>query len=91
MSKVVEKVLISEEEALELENAWYRYQSMNELILSGVDNDMVFARYEKSYAKYNKLWGELLRKYFKTDYANMSKEYAWSADFQTKEITITKN
>lgn len=90
MSKVVEKALISEEEALELENAWYRYQSMNELIIAGVDNDMVFARYEKAYAKYNKLWGELLRAHFKTDYANMGSEYSWSADFVSKEIIISK-
>lgn len=89
MSKVIEKAVILEEEAADLENAWYKYQAMNELILAGVDNDMVFARFEKAYARYNKLWGDILRAHFKTDYANLSNEYSWSADFNTKEVTIT--
>lgn len=91
MSQIIEKAVILEEEANNLEELWYKYQAMNELILAGVDNDMVFARFEKAYARYNKLWANLLSSYFEKDYANMGSEYTWSADFKTREIVISKN
>lgn len=91
MSNIIEKAVILEEEANKLEELWYKYQAMNELIMAKVDNDMVFARFEKAYANYNKLWSGLLLKYFTKDYANMGGEYSWSANFSTKEIIITKN
>jgi hypothetical protein len=91
MSKIVEEVVISEEEALELEDSWYRYQSLSELIKSGVSDDLVMARYEKSYANYNRIWTKITKKYLSKDYSSMGPSYNQAADFATRKITITKN
>ena len=90
MATFIEKAKIEESESQELENVWYRYQALLDLIKGGSDNDIVLARYEKAYAQYNKLWFALLAKYFTTDYANLGGEYSWGADFNKLEITITK-
>lgn len=91
MSKIVEEVVISEEEALELEESWYRYQSLTELIKGGISDDLIIARYEKAYAKYNKVWSKLTKKYLSKDYSLLGNQYSQAADFATRKITITKN
>lgn len=91
MSKIVEEVVILEEESLELEESWYRYQSLTELIKNGVSDDLVIARYEKAYANYNKVWSKLTKKYLSKDYSLLGNQYSQAADFATRKITITKN
>lgn len=90
MSKIVEEVVISEEESLELEESWYRYQSLTELIKSGVADDLIMARYEKAYANYNRIWSKLTKKYLSKDYGSMGNQYNQAADFASRKITITK-
>lgn len=90
MSKIVEEVVISEEEANELEESWYRYQSLTELIKSGVSDDLVMARYEKAYANYNRIWAKLTKKHLSKDYSLLGNQYNQAADFASRKITITK-
>lgn len=91
MSKIVEEVVISEEEIKELESAWYRYQGLLELIKSGVSDDVIMANYTNAYGNYNKTWSRITKKYLSKDYSNMGPNYHQSADFATRKITITKN
>lgn len=89
MNKVVEVVIIDDIDNENLEGAWYKYQALLDLIQSGNTDNLILARYEKAYQSYNKLWNEILTKYFEKDYANLG-GYNWSASFNTKEITITQ-
>lgn len=91
MSKIIEEVVVSEEEVKELENSWYRYQALLELIKSGVTDDIVMANYTNAYGAYNKIWAKLTKKYLSKDYSSMGPSYNQAADFATRKITITKD
>jgi hypothetical protein len=91
MSKIVEEVVISEEESKELENSWYRYQALLELIKGGLSDDIIMANYTNAYGVYNKIWAKLTKKYLSKDYSIMGTEYNQNADFVSHKITITKN
>ena len=87
MSKIVEEVVVSEEEIRDLESSWYRYQSLLELIKGGVTDDIVMANYTNAYI----IKFKLNKKYLSKDYSNMGPSYNQAADFVSRKITITKD
>lgn len=89
IKKVVESVVIEESKKKELENAWYAYQASLELITAGIGDEIVFSRYERAYANYNKIWTKLLEENFKTDYTKTG-IHSWECNFNTNTIIITE-
>lgn len=87
--KIVETAIIEEKLTKELENAWYSYQAILELIKSGIGDEIVFSKYERSYANYNKIWSKILLENFKTDYTKTG-IHNWECNFNTNTITITE-
>lgn len=89
MSNIVDTVVISQESAEQLENAWYEYNAYLDLINAGKADEIVYARYTKAYAKFNKTWMSIVKNNFVKDYTDGNR-YDWACDFFTNTVTITK-
>lgn len=84
--EIVDKAIISDEDCKELENAWYSYSALKDLVTEA-PSAYAMDRYEVAYAKYNKLWSKILNDYFDGKYTTGN--YSWNCDFITKTVTIT--
>ena len=89
MAQNIEEIKISQEESTSLESAYYNFQALSDLIIKGNVDDLILTRYEKSFAKYNKLLASITNKYIKPEY--LTQEYGWAVDFDNSVINITKN
>jgi len=89
IKKVIETAVIDDADAKRLEKAWYGYQGMNDLIRSGVTDNLIVSRYEANYFEYNKTWADILKKYFEKDYTSTGR-HSWGCDFTTRKVTITE-
>lgn len=87
-AKCVSKV-IGKEECKKLQELYYRYDGINQLVMGGTVTDVVLSRYEKAYGEYQAMWNEILSKHFNIDLSKGS--YSWHCNFSTGEVVVTDN
>lgn len=90
--KIVDKALITNSEVEKLQTAWYRYSSMKELLDTTINlsaMNSILKMYQEAYVEYNKVWNEILTKYFDNKYSG--DRHSWSCDFGKREVIIEEN
>lgn len=86
MSTKLNTIIISEDENVLIQRAYFEREAVRSLVHKGVSNEVIFEILHEKESAYEKTYTDLLQKYFKVSPAETEK---WEIKFDTKEFEVT--